>query len=209
MMADSFFQSLVPEEEEVFHAGNHIDTDHWVIKNLSYYDTQRIRCSYPVSGSYTQTPRYIYYVFILVALFGRKSAWFTSAALGLVMTLSSAAAFHGIILAAIRRDMAPSYLFENRFSEVVQVDGPTFANHMTDGLFYNNITHESWLPILPMVRDHDGSAVLAIVGAAFLVLLPMQVWSSTLREAGIARTLVGLWSCLLLSGLISALIYVE
>lgn len=208
IMVDCFFQSLVPEEE-MFNAGIHIDIDHWVVKNLSYYNTQRIRCSYPVSSSYTQTPRYIYYVFILVALFGRKSAWLTSAALGLVMTLSSAAAFHGVILAAIRQNMAPAYLFEDGFSEVVQVDGPTFVNHMTDELLHNSTTNETWLPVLPMVRDNDGNAVLTIVGAAFLVLLPMQIWSSTLRKAGIARMLVGLGSCLLLSGLISALIYVE
>lgn len=105
--------------------------------------------------------------------------------------------------------MTPDFLFENKGWEVVQVNGPTFASHLTNERIHNTTTNETWVPVLPMVWDDDGNAVLAIVGAAFLVLLPMQIWSSTLRKAGIARILVGLWSFLLLGGLVSALIYVE
>ena len=207
-MSYPFPWSLFPEELDILPT-SFADTHQWVIENMTYFDTQWIECAYPISGSYSPTPRYIYYAFILIALFGRKSTWLTNAALGLVMTFSSTAAFHGIILAIIRRNLAPEYLFENSNWEIVQVDGPYFANHITDGWLYNVTTNETWLPVLPMAWDNDGDAILVIVGAAFIVLLPMQIWSSTLREAGGLKILVGIWSCLLLAGLISALIYVE
>lgn len=66
-----------------------------------------------------------------------------------------------------------------------------------------------WMPVLPMAWDNDTDPVLAIVGTAFLLLLPMQIWSRTLRDAGTLRKRIVLaWALLLFAGLIAALVSV-
>ena len=85
--------------------------------------------------------------------------------------------------------MAPKNLLDNY--EVVQVEGRGDI-----GL---------WLPVLPMAWDNDTDPVLAIVGAAFLVLLPMQIWSSALRTTR-AKLILWIWALLLLMGMVCALV---
>jgi hypothetical protein len=56
-----------------------------------------------------------------------------------------------------------------------------------------------------MVWDSDVDAVLAIVGVSFLVIAPMQAWSSTFNKSE-AKAILLLWSLLLFIGMVCALI---
>lgn len=148
--------------------------DHWVVENNPVFDTQWVECSYPISGGYGPTPRYIFYSLALFALCMRKRAWVITAALGSVMTYSSTAAVHAIVLVTLRTKLVSQQLV--REDMVVLING-------TSNTGYNDGSDSStlWLPVLPMAWDNDDDPVLAIVGTAFLALLPMQLWSTTFK----------------------------
>jgi hypothetical protein len=59
--------------------------------------------------------------------------------------------------------------------------------------------------IVPIVGEDDIDAVLAIVGTASLLLLPMQIWSKTLENSR-GKLILVLWGILLLVGTSSALV---
>ena len=170
--------SLFPESErnvENFIPLYNFTSDWWVVRNNSFFNTQWIQCSYPISGSYGPTPRYLFYVLILLALHKRRSAWIVTAALGSVMTYSATAAIHALVLVSMRTKLIPSDIANWM---VVLVSGTAGPSGGVDGTGINPL----WLPVIPMAWDNDGDPVLAIVGTAFLVLLPMQIWSNTFKH---------------------------
>ena len=177
---------------------NNTTADLWVIGNdttgnNTMFRTQWIQCCYPISSTYGPTQRYIFYVLAIFTVLMRRSAWIGTAALGSVMVYSATAAVHAIILVALRTRLVPADLSDNIF---VLVEGNTVSGLDDDAL---------WLPVLPMAWDNDGDPVLAIVGTAFLILLPMEAWSSTFKRSK-AKAVIFLWSGLLLIGTICALI---
>ncbi|KAG6368757.1 hypothetical protein INS49_002971 [Diaporthe citri] len=189
--------------------------DDWVIGigaqgNNTFFDTQWVQCSYQISGGYGHTPRYIYYFLILFAMWKRRTDWLAEAAMASVMVYSGSAAIHAVVLAATRGKMAPRSMLQNYGT--VRVEGatttgtaPTWDSNqdewISDGPFDNSL----WLPVLPMAWDSDVDATLAIVGTAFLVLLPMQTWSRALRRSRV-KIVVWLWGTLLLTGMVCALV---
>ena len=196
---DPFLRSFIPEKIVPPH---NTTSDLWVIGNNTLFDTQWIECSYPISGSYGPTPRYIYYALIVFTLLARKNAWLVKAALGSVMIYSSTAAIHAIVLVSIRTKLVPKYLIENYM--VILVEGTTQKSKYSGGFTYNT-PGATWLPVLPMAWDNDSDPVLAIIGIAFLVLLPMQLWSSTFKKSE-GKAVLFIWSGLLLIGVICALV---
>jgi hypothetical protein len=120
------------------------------------------------------------------------------------MVYSATAAVHSLVLAAIRKSLYPDAMINNY--EVVLVQGQSASGRYGD---YWTDHDPVWVPVLPMAADNDADPVLAIVGTAFLLLLPMQIWSRTLRTATTQRRRVVLaWALLLFAGLIAALINV-
>jgi hypothetical protein len=116
--------------------------------------------------------------------------------MGIVMSYSSIAAIHAIILASRRKILITADV------EMVTVS--------TRG--------DIKIPIWPMSWDEDCDAVLAITGTAFLIIAPMAIWSDTVQqilqrnpqphanpwdERKKRIVLIG-WFALLLAGLISA-----
>lgn len=179
----------------------------WTGQN-PYFRTQFVQCFYPVSGSYGSTSRIVYYLAIVIALIARRRiGWLAYAALGLVMTYSSTAAIHALILVIVRKEMAPDDRIDLPRSEKVQVQGNWTPTYEGSPLGYTHYAGNSqlWLPLIPMVYDRDADPVLTIVGTAFLILLPMQIWSSTVRSAR-EKGLLVLWGLLLFMGLVCALI---
>ena len=162
------------------------------------FNTQWVQCSYPISGGYGPTPRYIFYTLALFAILKRRSAWVVTAALGSVMTYSATAAVHAVVLVAIRTKMVPQHVMDKWFSVLAAGSTKSGVRDISD-------PNALWLPIVPMAWDNDGDPVLAIVGTAFLVLLPMQLWSSTFKRSE-AKTVLVMWSALLFVGTVCALI---
>lgn len=127
-----------------------------------------------------------------------ERTWIVTTALGSAMTYSSTAAVHAVVLVTLRTKLASShYLMEGI---VVLVNG-TSETGLDDGSGDSAL----WLPVLPMAWDNDADLVLAVVGTSFLALLPMQLWSKTFKKSE-AKTELSLWSGLLLTGTLSALI---
>lgn len=114
------------------------------------------------------------------------------------MTYSATAAVHAVVLVVIRTKMIPDYVLNKWFTILV---AGTTRSGINDGLEFDPL----WLPIVPMAWDNDGDPVLAVVGTAFLALLPMQLWSSTFKTSD-AKTVLFLWSALLFVGTVAALI---
>jgi hypothetical protein len=76
------------------------------------------------------------------------------------MTYSGTAVIHGMILAAIRKQLAPQRVWDTY-----------------ETLILLGATSNSTLPIIPMTWDVDQDTVLVIVGVAFLVVAPVQIFS--------------------------------
>ncbi|KAH6676453.1 hypothetical protein B0J14DRAFT_698504 [Halenospora varia] len=165
------------------------DNDGWIATNSTIFTAQWIDCHYPVSGAYERMPRYLYYGLVLLALFYRNRAFVVDIALGSVMTFSGVSSIHAVMLAATRFRMVPQSLLDNYASITISGNGG----------------RDIQLANLPMVWDADSDAVLAVVGVAFLVVTPMQIWSGTFRESN-RKPVLWLWTVLLLAGMVAALI---
>ena len=210
-MADvttSFLKSLFPAQEKIIPSNFQTYGAGWIeglngTPNNTFFRTQWIECSYQISGGYAPTPRYIFYFLCIVTIIGRKTSWAVPVALASVMLFSSSAAIHALVLASIRQQLVPKDLTENY--QVILVDGSSAT-----GVFEAPSTDPNapvWLPILPMAWDNDGDPIVAIVGAAYLLLLPMQIWSMTLNKAKPEqKAIIFTWALLLLIGLICALV---
>lgn len=210
---DQFLRSLFPDIRYIMPFFT-TDEDAWVELSEDrgpnpYFETQMVRCYYEISGGYGPTPRIAYYFLIIVAMFARRKTWVATAALGYIILYSSTAAVHAIVLAVVRtklfaRDWDGNY-------EVVLIGGNSkkgipYFNPLKENLEVLYNTYDSlWVPLLPMTWDLDVDPVLAIVGTAFLVLLPMHIWSQTLRQTR-KQAVVYLWGILLIIGTVCALI---
>lgn len=191
------------------------------------FTTQWVECFYPVSGTYAATPRLIYYVFILAALFLEYLRtridigfiWFQEAIVGVIMAYSSTTAIHALVLVSAWKRMAPDGFFDSDKHEIVQVEGNWTGTYETaTGLTYNRsnvmqngtrvLNDHLWMPLIPMVRDHDADPVLAVVGSAFLLYPTLHMWLGTMRGKKI-RMLRYIWWAFLFIGTIAALIYEE
>jgi hypothetical protein len=203
-------QSLYPSDLEIVPPNVHLDSDGWIVGtdftgNNSFFRAQWIQCSYEISGGYGPTPRYIYYFLALLSVVARRQSWVIDAALGYVMVYSSTAAVHALVLAGMRTLLAPHSMVANY--EVALVQGASPTGRITDDPVGDDAAAPVWMPILPMAWDNDTDPALAIVATAFFLLLPMQVWSETLRRAGTRqKQIIFAWAFLLFAGLIAALI---
>jgi hypothetical protein len=167
-----------------------------------FFRTEWVICTYPTSGSYACTPRYIFYLLALLSIVFRGKSWIVTVALVTVMIYSSTAAIHAIVAAsAAVAQLTTRLLATKQNYEVVWIDGPSQTGRLERGLPGGPV----WLPVLPMVYEPDADAILAIIGFAYLCLLPMQVRSETLKNAKPThKKIVLAWSILLFVGLICA-----
>ncbi|KFY81489.1 hypothetical protein V500_11368 [Pseudogymnoascus sp. VKM F-4518 (FW-2643)] len=204
-VTNPFLASLFPSEEKILPWNYQITSDMWVLdingtRNNPFFRTQFVQCSYPISGGYAPTLRYIFYVLAIASVVARKTSWAVTATLASVMTYSGVAAVHAFVLVIIRQKMVPKSMTDNY--EVVLAEGISRTGYYEDATLSGPV----WLPLLPMAWDNDCDPVLAIVGSVFL-LLPIQIWSRTFRAANrTQRAIIYGWALVLLVGLISALV---
>ena len=102
------------------------------------------------------------------------------------MTYSGIAAIHALVFVSVRKQLV------SKGYEWVSVT----ASDPSELL---------WLPVWPMAWDLDCDAVLGVVGAGFLLVAPMQIWSTTFNRSR-SRTILLLWSFLMFIGTVCALI---
>jgi hypothetical protein len=104
------------------------------------------------------------------------------------MMYSAVASIHALALVCIRYQLFASG------PEFVTVDASTNLQ----------------LPVWPSAWDNDCDGVLSAVGASFLILTPMQTYSSIFKHASAeTKSLLFMWGLLLLVGMIAALVNEE
>jgi hypothetical protein len=77
---------------------------HYTHGALAYnatYDANRILCVYPLSGQYSLLNRLLYYALIVFAVVGHSHPWLVTGPLAYIMTYSSTAAVHALIMAVV------------------------------------------------------------------------------------------------------------
>jgi len=144
-----------------------------------YYND--IACVYPISGQYNSIPRWLYYSLLFIVVTLRHHHWLVVGAAATCLTYGGGAAIHACILAFIR-------LYTN--SQV-----PDGIVQLPNGL-------EHWISSTVFELDNDGT--LAVVGAGFLIALPMALWSSQFRRPDTKAILV-LWTALMFIGMVCCL----
>lgn len=178
--------SFFPASERIIPPFN--TSDYWVVANNANFSTQLIDCGYSISRSYSRTPRWIYYLLIFLAVVIRRHEWIEGAIMNYVMMYSAVASVHALALVCIRYQLFASG------PEFVTVDLSTNLN----------------LPVWPSAWDNDCDGVLSAVGASFLILTPMQTYSSIFKHASAeTKSLLFMWGLLLFVGMIAALVNEE
>lgn len=160
------------------------------------FRVEPIQCLYATSGVCAPALRLAFHLLCLLSLRFRRRYWISGVCMGIVMSYSSIAAIHAIILALRRKTQITGNI------EMITIS--------TRG--------DIKIPVWPMSWDEDCDAVLAITGTAFLIIAPMAIWSDTVqqilqrkpqphtnsRNERKKRIVLISWFILLLAGLISA-----
>ncbi|KFY04792.1 hypothetical protein V491_09261 [Pseudogymnoascus sp. VKM F-3775] len=77
------------------------DYSHGALEYNATYDSNRILCVYPLSGQYSLLNRLLYYALIVFAVVGHSHPWLITGPLAYIMTYSSTAAVHALIMAVV------------------------------------------------------------------------------------------------------------
>jgi hypothetical protein len=140
-----------------------------------------VECVFPMSGQYGRAPRVLYYALILFVIVFRRQDWLTAGAAAFCLTYGGSAAIHALLLApslALARPSVPNGI-------VTTTDGTEIT-------------------VKALAIDLDADATLAIVGAGFLAVIPMALWSAQFRHSGAVPILV-LWIILMFAGMICSM----
>lgn len=79
------------------------DYSHGALAYNATYDANRILCVYPMSGQYSLLNRLLYYALIVFAVVLHSHPWLVAGPLAYIMTYSSTAAVHALIMAAVSK----------------------------------------------------------------------------------------------------------
>lgn len=72
-------------------------------ENSTFQDAVLMVCVYPLSGTYGQLPRFLYYATLVLAVFGRSQEWLVIGALASALTYAGTAAIHVMTLCTSRQ----------------------------------------------------------------------------------------------------------
>ncbi|KAL4982392.1 hypothetical protein BDW68DRAFT_170847 [Aspergillus falconensis] len=158
---------------------------------------REVLCAYPMSTTYNDSPRYLFYALLAASLLTRWMGWLADAFLGAAATYAGTAAIQTFIFVA-----HPEIPKED---ELVSI--PYIArNSSLRDRFPSLVTEVSQISVRPTSREFDIDAVLAIVVTAYLIFLPLQSWSRAVSENRSRWLLFTLWNMLMLAGTICALV---
>ncbi|KAH8730092.1 hypothetical protein GQ44DRAFT_607252 [Phaeosphaeriaceae sp. PMI808] len=158
---------------------------------------QTVMCAYPISDVYAPTPRYLYYCLLVLTFVTIRHRWFSNIFLGAAVAYAATAAIHSFILASN----------ESVVQDAQNVSMPLIlpTSNLT-GVVKSLVTNTSILGIQPDAVELDIDPITAVVVSAYLVGLPLQVWSRTMRSSAIFRNMIILWNIFMGAGAICALV---
>ncbi|MCJ1461880.1 hypothetical protein MMC07_000479 [Pseudocyphellaria aurata] len=147
------------------------------IGNVSF---KTIGCSFPISGYYAKTPRYICYLLLVFTVVVRHHKWLVAGAAASVLTYSGVAAIHLIILFATNNRLN---LPESKsHCEAFPIPGANASFVACAG-----------------VTDPDISLSMNVVVSAMLGTLPTVAWSGAFRRST-SKAILMFWLLLLAVG---------
>ena len=147
------------------------------IKNVT---VKRIGCTFPISGQYQRTPRYICYTLLVFTVIIRKHRWLAVGAAASVLTYSGVAAIHSIILFASNKKFHPAKTKAR--CESLPIPGVADPFLACAG-----------------VSDPDVGVIMIFISGIMLGALPMAAWSTAFRKSARKPILI-IWLLLLALG---------
>jgi hypothetical protein len=134
---------------------------------IDYAAYQEVECVYPMISQYGRAPRGLYYALLLFVILLRRQDWLTAGAAAACLTYGGSAAIHALILAPI-----------------LSLGTTTIPNGVVQ------LSNATQVTVQALVTGLDSDATLALVGAGFLIVMPMAIWSAQFRHSGAVPILV-------------------
>lgn len=151
--------------------------DHYNIEN---FDVNPVGCSFPISGYYERTPRFICYFLLVFSIVIRNYKWLAAGAAASVLTYSGVAAIHSIMLFATNN----------------RLNLPK-AKSIYESLSIPNAS--TTFVACAGVTDPDVNLSMTIVSSVMLGALPIVAWSMTFRRST-SKAILMFWLLLLAVG---------
>lgn len=148
---------------------------------IDFTSYQDVECVYPMSGQYGRAPRVLYYALLLFVILLRRQDWLTAGAAAACLTYGGSAAIHALILAPI-----------------LSLGTTAISNGVVQ------LSNSTQVTVQALVTDLDSDATLAVVGAGFLIVIPMAIWSAQFRHSGAVPILV-MWILLMCLGMVGCM----
>ncbi|KAL2813654.1 hypothetical protein BJX63DRAFT_442773 [Aspergillus granulosus] len=156
-----------------------------------------VLCAYPISTTYNDSPRYLFYALLAASLLTHWMGWLADAFLGAAATYAGTAAIQSFIF--VTHPERPKQ------EELVSIPYVSPNSTLRDR-FPSLVAEASQIPVRAAAQELDMDAVLAIVVTAYLIFLPLQSWSRAISDNRSRWLLFTLWNMLMLAGTICALV---
>ena len=157
---------------------------------------QPIVCAYPISDFFGSTPRYLYYGLIALVFCLNRYVTIASVFLGAAVAYAGTAAIEVFILVSNQAVLAPAQNVSIPF-----ISWSNMSNVPEDALVGINE-----IEVQPNFLDLDLDATMAVVVSAYLIGLPLQSWSTSVKSSRIIRYMVFIWNAIMFTASLCALI---
>jgi hypothetical protein len=158
---------------------------------------QEVTCAYPISDIYASTPRILYYCLLVLVFATLRYPWLSQIFLTGAVAYAASAAIHAfIIVSTPSKIQAPA---------LVSIPFASSSSNMTTAIT-SLVTNATALIVQPDAVELDIDSITAVVVTAYLVGLPLQTWSRTMRSRMIIRYMLLFWNLFMLAGTICALV---
>jgi hypothetical protein len=158
---------------------------------------QNVMCAYPISDIYAATPRFLYYCLLALIFATLRYPWLSQIFLTGAVAYAASAAIHAIIIVS-----TPSKIQQ---PAIVNIPFLSSTSNLTTTV-KSLVTNATALLVQPDAVELDIDPITAVVVTAYLVGLPLQTWSRTMRSKRIIRYMLLFWNLFMLVGTICALI---
>lgn len=168
---------------------------------LSQWDltitAQNVMCAYPISDIYAAAPRFLYYCLLFATFVTIRYRWLSNVFLGAAVAYAASAAIHSFIIVS-----NPSVAPPGQDVAIPFIPSTSNLTNVIPAL----ITNTSTVSIQPDAVELDIDPITAVVVTAYLVGLPLQLWSRTMRSSRIVRYMILLFNLCMLAGTVCTLV---
>ncbi|KIV86420.1 hypothetical protein PV11_02032 [Exophiala sideris] len=172
--------------------------------DLPPFVVQQVTCVYPLADRYAGLQRILYYGLLAACFVTQRHGWMNKVFLGASYSYAASAAIHAFILMAKQSPVSAG-----EWVDIPLVSNATYNSTVMSALeaeYPRLVTNSKEVWIQPASMDLDIDALLAITVTGFLVVLPMQCWSSAVRGNRLRYLLVSIWSAIMFAGAVCSLI---